>query len=53
MLDAFSLALNSDAPPGTYRMLVGIYNSQSFENLPVIEGHEGQTVIELTTITVP
>jgi hypothetical protein len=53
IVDQFQLALKPDTPAGDYTVLVGLYDSQSLARLPVVGQDEGQTVVELTTLTVP
>ncbi len=50
--DRFQLSLKPDTPAGSYRLLVGIYNSQTLERLPVIAQEGAETVVELTSIEV-
>ncbi len=53
IVDTFALALKPNMPAGNYTLVVGVYDSQTVERLPVVGGASNQTVIELTTITVP
>lgn len=53
IIDEFQLLLKSGAPAGAYTLLVGVYDSQTFERLPVTGQNNGRTVVELTTLTVP
>jgi hypothetical protein len=53
IVDRFHLALKPNTPAGNYTLLVGVYDSQTVERLPVVGGANNQTVVELTTITVP
>ena len=50
--DSFSLPLNPDQPPTELAVVVGLYDIQTLERLPVVGGDEGQTVVYLTTIMV-
>ena len=52
LIDTFQLTLNPDTPPGDYILLVGVYDSQTLERLPVIAQDDDQTVVEITQITV-
>ena len=52
LIDTFQLSLNSNTPPGAYTLLVGVYDSQTLERLPVISQGDGQTVVEITRLTV-
>jgi hypothetical protein len=52
-VDTFQISLNPDAPPGSYRLLAGLYNPQTLERLPVVGGDEGQTLVEVTTLAIP
>jgi hypothetical protein len=44
-----TLALPDDLQPGKYRVVLGIYNSQTLERLPTIQG---DTIIEIGQLTV-
>lgn len=52
IIDPFQLTLNPDTPPGNYILLVGVYDSETLERLPVIAQDDDQTVVEITQITV-
>jgi hypothetical protein len=54
IIDKFELILNPDTPVGDYTLLVGVYNSQTIERLPVRAGGDGknETIIEITSIKV-
>ncbi len=52
IIDIFHLTLNPDTPPGDYTLLVGVYDSQTLERLPVTAQDDDQTVVEITQITV-
>jgi len=52
IIDSFELSVKPDTPPGTYSVLVGVYDSQTFERLPVQAGVDNATVIEITSISV-
>ena len=53
IVDTFQISLNPDTPAGTYTLLAGLYDSETFERLPIIEGENQQTVVEITSIIVP
>ena len=53
VVDAFPLTFRPDTPPGTYTLLVGVYDSQTLARLPLTGAGEGQTVVEITSIGVP
>jgi hypothetical protein len=48
--DSFTITLTPDNPPGELAVVVGLYDFQTLERLPVIGGDAGQTVVFLTTI---
>ncbi len=50
--DRFQLSLKPDTPAGRYTLLVGLYDSQTLERLPVVGLEQGQTVFELTSLKV-
>lgn len=52
LVDSISLTLAADAPPGDYTVLLGWYNLQTGERLPVTDDQSGQNVVSLTEITV-
>jgi hypothetical protein len=53
--DPYAIPISSEAPPGQYLLLAGMYNPQTGERLPVT--HEGQPVADnaiiLATLTIP
>jgi hypothetical protein len=53
IVDSFQLALKPDTPPGNYTLLIGVYNSQTVERLPLVDEPNDANVVELTSITVP
>lgn len=53
IVDTFQISLDPAAPPGRYKLLAGLYNPQTLERLPVIDGEEGQTLVEVTALTLP
>lgn len=54
VVDRYTLTLPVDAPPGTYRLLVGMYDPQTGARLPVTVNGEPQpdNAIQVTLITV-
>ncbi len=52
IIDRFELHPDPNTPPGDYRLLVGIYDSQTLERLPIIGLAEGQTVVAAAPITI-
>ena len=48
--DSFSVALNPERPSTELAVVVGLYDFQTLERLPIIGGDEGQTVVYLTTV---
>jgi hypothetical protein len=51
--DTFQLSLKPGSPAGKYTLLTGWYNAQTLERLPIIGAGEGQTAVEITSITIP
>ncbi len=50
--DRYELTLAADAPPGDYRLEVGMYLLETMERLPVAGDTSGQNAVVLGTITV-
>jgi|GEM_PF-1207984 len=53
IIDRYQLSFREDAPPGDYRLLVGMYDSTTGERLPItIEGQpQPDNAIEVTTFS--
>jgi hypothetical protein len=51
--DTADLSLPSDLPAGTYRLLVGLYDPDTFERLTVVADESGENAVLLETVTVP
>jgi hypothetical protein len=51
--DSFELGVKPDTPPGDYTLLIGWYDLQTLERLPLMAGTAGQTVLEIGKISVP
>ncbi|MCB0196054.1 MAG: hypothetical protein KDJ65_29150, partial [Anaerolineae bacterium] len=53
VVDRYILKLNDGAPPGDYRLLVGMYNPASGERLPATVEDQPQpnNALELTTLS--
>ncbi|MFN8456214.1 MAG: glycosyltransferase family 39 protein [Anaerolineae bacterium] len=52
IVDEFEVALKPGAPAGNYTVLVGVYDPQTLERLPLM-GAETGTTVDVTTITLP
>jgi hypothetical protein len=54
IIDKFELTPNPNTPPGIYKLIVGMYDSQTIDRLPVRTDETGQhgTVIEIEQITI-
>ena len=55
VVDAHRLEIAADAPPGDYQLLVGLYQLETGERLPVL-GSDGQPVSDsviVTTLSIP
>jgi hypothetical protein len=51
--DTAELSLPQELPPGTYRLLVGLYDPDTFERIPVVADQSGENAVLLETVTVP
>jgi hypothetical protein len=51
--DTADLTLPDNLPPGDYRLLVGLYNPDTFERVPVLNDASGENAVLLETISVP
>jgi hypothetical protein len=51
--DAVALAWPEHLAPGSYRLLVGLYDPTTFERLPLISDTSGENAVLLETILVP
>lgn len=51
--DTFELGVKPDTPPGDYTLLIGWYDLQTLERLPLMTGAAGQTMLEIGKISVP
>ncbi|MEM7347171.1 MAG: hypothetical protein AAF485_23275, partial [Chloroflexota bacterium] len=52
IVDQFQLSLNPETPAGNYKILIGVYHSETFERLPIISEGEWETVIEVGEIVI-
>jgi 4-amino-4-deoxy-L-arabinose transferase-like glycosyltransferase len=51
--DTADLQLPSEFPPGTYRLLVGLYDPDTFERVPVMADQSGENAVILEIVTIP
>ncbi|HXV43808.1 MAG TPA: hypothetical protein VEC96_12155 [Anaerolineae bacterium] len=51
--DTADLALPENLPAGTYRLLVGLYDPDTFERIPIIADTSGENAVLLETISIP
>jgi len=51
--DTAELSIPVGLPSGTYRLVVGMYDPDTFERLPLIADESGENAVELERITVP
>jgi hypothetical protein len=51
--DTADLVLPQELPPGTYRLLVGLYDPDTLERVPIVADHSGENAVILETVTVP
>jgi hypothetical protein len=47
------LSLPQELPPGTYRLLVGLYDPDTLERVPIVADHSGEDAVILETVTIP
>ncbi|RMF01740.1 MAG: hypothetical protein D6768_09935, partial [Chloroflexi bacterium] len=45
--DTYPLALPADAPPGPYRLFLGLYDESTLERLPVTGDSQGRVILEV------
>jgi 4-amino-4-deoxy-L-arabinose transferase-like glycosyltransferase len=51
--DTADLTLPRGLPPGTYRLLVGLYDPDTLERVPVAADQSGENAVLLETVSVP
>jgi hypothetical protein len=51
--DTADLTLPRELPPGTYRLLVGLYDPDTLERVPVAADQSGENAVLLETVSVP
>jgi hypothetical protein len=51
--DTADLSLPQELPPGTYRLLVGLYDPDTLERVPIVADHSGENAVILETVTIP
>jgi len=51
--DTADMNLPQGLPPGTYRLLVGLYDPDTLERVPVVADQSGENAVLLETVTVP
>jgi 4-amino-4-deoxy-L-arabinose transferase-like glycosyltransferase len=51
--DTADLTLPQTLPSGTYRLLVGLYDPDTLERVPVVADRSGENAVILETVTVP
>ncbi len=51
--DTADLTLPQELPSGTYRLLVGLYDPDTFERAPVVADQSGENAVILETVSVP
>jgi 4-amino-4-deoxy-L-arabinose transferase-like glycosyltransferase len=51
--DTADLTLLQGLPPGTYRLLVGLYDPDTLERVPVVADQSGENAVILKTVSVP
>ncbi len=50
--DTADIHMPVDLPAGNYRLLVGLYDPDTFERLPVIDDESGENAVILETVTI-
>jgi 4-amino-4-deoxy-L-arabinose transferase-like glycosyltransferase len=51
--DSADLVLPESLPSGTYRLLVGLYDPDTLERVPVVADRSGENAVLLETVTIP
>jgi hypothetical protein len=51
--DTADLTLPQELPSGTYRLLVGLYDPDTFERVPVVADQSGENAVILESVSVP
>ncbi len=51
--DTADLTLPQELPSGTYRLLVGLYDPETSERVPVVADQSGENAVILKTVSVP
>jgi hypothetical protein len=51
--DTADLALPESVAPGTYRLMVGLYDPDTFERVPVLPDRSGENAVLLETVSIP
>jgi 4-amino-4-deoxy-L-arabinose transferase-like glycosyltransferase len=51
--DSADLVLPGSLPSGTYRLLVGLYDPDTFERVPVVADQSGENAVLLETVSIP
>jgi hypothetical protein len=51
--DTADMRLPQELPPGTYRFLVGLYDPDTLERVPVVADQSGENAVLLETVTIP
>jgi 4-amino-4-deoxy-L-arabinose transferase-like glycosyltransferase len=51
--DTADLELPADLPSGTYRLLVGLYDPDTSERLPLVVDQSGENAVILETVSIP
>jgi hypothetical protein len=51
--DSTDLALPENLPPGTYRLLVGLYDPATLERVPLMADTSGENAVLLESISIP
>jgi hypothetical protein len=51
--DTADLTVPQELPSGTYRLLVGLYDPDTFERVPLVADQSGENAVILETVSIP
>ena len=51
--DTADLTVPRELPSGTYQLMVGLYDPDTFERVPLVDDQSGENAVILETVSVP